>query len=171
MQCDSYQITNGIFHRARTKNFTIHVETQKTLNSQSSLEKEEWNWMNQSSWLEIIPQSYSHHSMIQAQKQKYRPMEQDRKPRNKPMHLSVQLSHSVVSDSLRPHESQHARSPCPSPTPRVRSDLRPLSQWCHPAISSSVIPFSSCPQSLPALESFQWINSSHEVTKVLEFQL
>ena len=89
IQCDSYQITNGIFHRARTKNFTIHVETQKTLNSQSSLEKEEWNWMNQSSWLEIIPQSYSHHSMIQAQKQKYRPMEQDRKPRNKPMHLWV----------------------------------------------------------------------------------
>ena len=110
-------------------------------------------------------------SMVLAQKQKYRPMEQDRKPRNKPMHLSVQLSHSVVSDSLRPHESQHTRPPCPSPTPGVHSDSCPSSQWCHPAISSSVIPFSSCPQSLPALESFQWINSSHEVTKVLEFQL
>ena len=67
---------------------------------------------------------------------------------------SVQFSHSVVSDSLRPHESQHARPHCPSPTPRVHSDSRPLSQWCHPAISSSVVPFSSCPQSLPASESF-----------------
>ena len=62
---------------------------------------------------------------------------------------SVQFSHLVVSDSLRPHESQHARPPCPSPTPRVHSDSRPLTQWCHPAISSSVVPFSSCPQSLP----------------------
>ena len=68
--------------------------------------------------------------------------------------LSVQFSHSVVSDSLRPHESQHARPPCPSPTPGVHPDSRPSSQWCHPAISSSVIPFSSCPQSLPASESF-----------------
>ena len=63
---------------------------------------------------------------------------------------SDQISHSVVSDSLRPHESQHARPPCPSPTPGVHSDSCPLSQWCHPAISSSVVPFSSCPQSLPA---------------------
>ena len=67
---------------------------------------------------------------------------------------SVQFSCSVVSDSLRPHEPQHARPPCPSPTPRVHSDSRPLSQWRHPAISSSVVPFSSCPQSLPASESF-----------------
>ena len=67
---------------------------------------------------------------------------------------SVQFSHSVLSDSLRPHESQHARPPCPSPTPGVHSDSRPSSQWCHPAISSSVVPFSSCPQSLPASESF-----------------
>ena len=63
---------------------------------------------------------------------------------------SVQFSRSVVSDSLRPHESQHARPPCLSPTPGVHSDSRPLSQWCHPAISSSVVPFSSCPQPLPA---------------------
>jgi len=62
----------------------------------------------------------------------------------------IQFSHSVMSDSLRPHESQHTRPPCPSPTPRVHSDSRPSSQWCHPAISSSVIPFSSCPQTLPA---------------------
>ena len=68
---------------------------------------------------------------------------------------SVQFSRSVVSNSLRPHESQHARPPCPSPTPRVHSNSRPSSQWCHPAIiSSSVIPFSSCLQSLPASESF-----------------
>ena len=67
---------------------------------------------------------------------------------------SVQFSHSVMSDSLWPHELQHARPPCPSPTPWVHSDSRPSSWWCHPAISSSVIPFSSCPQSLPASESF-----------------
>ena len=68
--------------------------------------------------------------------------------------FSIQFSRSVVSDSLRPHESQHARPPCPSTTPGVHSDSRPSSQWCHPAISSSVVPFSSCPQSLPAYGSF-----------------
>ena len=67
---------------------------------------------------------------------------------------SVQFSRSVMSGSLQPHELQHARPPCPSPTPRVHSDSRPSSPWCHPAISSSVIPFSSCPQSLPASGSF-----------------
>ena len=67
---------------------------------------------------------------------------------------SVQFSRSVVSDSLQPHESQNARPPCPSPSHGVHSDSRPSSQWCHPAISSSVVPFSSCPQSLPASESF-----------------
>ena len=67
---------------------------------------------------------------------------------------SVQFSRSVVSDSLQPHELQHARPPCPSPTPGVHSDSSPSSQWCHPAISSSVIPFSSSPQSLQASESF-----------------
>ena len=67
---------------------------------------------------------------------------------------SVQFSRSVVSDSLRPHESQHSRPTSPSPTPGVHSDSCSLSQWCHPAISSSVVPFSSCPQSLPASESF-----------------
>ena len=70
-------------------------------------------------------------------------------------HLSsVQFSRSVVSNSLRPHELQHTRLPCPSPTPGVHSDSHPSSQWCHPAISSYVMPFSSCPQSLPASESF-----------------
>ena len=67
---------------------------------------------------------------------------------------SVQFSWSVMSNSLRPHESQHARPPCPSPTPGVYSNSCPSSRWCHPAISSSVVPFSSCPQSLPASESF-----------------
>ena len=67
---------------------------------------------------------------------------------------SVQFSCSVVSYSLQPHESQHARPPCPSPTPGVYPNPCPLSQWCHPVISSSVIPFSSCPQSLPSSESF-----------------
>ena len=67
---------------------------------------------------------------------------------------SVQLSCSVVADSLQPHESQHARPPCPSPTPGVHSNSRSSSQWYHPAISSSVVLFSSCPQSFPASESF-----------------
>ena len=68
---------------------------------------------------------------------------------------SVQFSHSVVSHSLWPHEPQHTRPPCPSPNPRVYPNSCPLYQWCHPAISSSVVPFSSCPQSFPASGSFQ----------------
>ena len=68
---------------------------------------------------------------------------------------SVQFSRSVMSDSLQPHELQHARPPCPSPTPGVHPNTCPLSWWCHPTISSSVIPFSSCPQSFPASGSFQ----------------
>ena len=88
LQCNPYQITNGIFHRTRTKNFTIHMETQKTPNSQSRFEKEEWSWRNHPSRLQFIVPNYSHQdTMVLAQKQKYRPMEQDRKPRNKPMHL------------------------------------------------------------------------------------
>ena len=68
---------------------------------------------------------------------------------------SVQFSRSVMSNSLRPHGVQHARPPCPSPTPGIYSSSWPLSQWCHPTISSSVVPFSSCPQSFPASWSFQ----------------
>ena len=84
---------------------------------------------------------------------------------------SVQFSRSVVSDSLRPRELQHARPPCPSPTPRIYSNSCPSSRWCHPAISSSVIP--SPPASNPSQHQslFQWVNSSHEVAKVLESQL
>ena len=84
--------------------------------------------------------------------------------------LPVQFSHSVVSDSLRPLELQHARPPCPSPTPGVHPNARPPSRWCHPAISSSVVPFSSCPQSLPASESFPmsqlfaWVGQSTRVS-------
>ena len=83
---------------------------------------------------------------------------------------SVQFSHSVVSDSLQPHESQHARPPCPSQTPGVYSNSCPSSRWCHPAISSSVVPLSSCPQSLPASGSFpmsqlfSWGGQSIEVS-------
>ena len=88
IQCDPYQITNGIFHRTRTKILTIYMETQKNLNSQNSLDKEEWSWWNPLSWLYIVLQSHSHQdSMGLVQKQNYRPMEQDRKNRNKPMHL------------------------------------------------------------------------------------
>ena len=68
---------------------------------------------------------------------------------------SVQFSHSVVSDSLRPNEWQHARPPCPSPTPGVHPNTCPLSWWCHPIISSSVVPFSSCAQSFPTSRSFK----------------
>ena len=74
--------------------------------------------------------------------------------KSSPSTPSVQFSHSVMSDSLQPHESQKARPPCPSPTHGVHSDSRPLSRWWHPVISSSVVPFSSCPQFLPASESF-----------------
>ena len=90
IQCNPYQIANGTFHRTRIKNCTNHMETQKTLNSQSSLEKEEQSWRNQPSWLQIILQSYSHQdSVVLAQKQKYRPTVQDQKPRSKPMHYRV----------------------------------------------------------------------------------
>ena len=68
--------------------------------------------------------------------------------------LVSQFSHSVMSDSLRPHELRHVRPPCSSPTPGVHSNSRPSSKWCHPTISSSVVPFSSCPQFLPASGSF-----------------
>ena len=85
--------------------------------------------------------------------------------------VSVQLICSIMSDSLRPHVPQHTRPPCPSPTPRVHPNPCPLSQWCHPTISSSVNP------SPPALNLtqhqglFKWVSSSHQVAKVLKFQL
>ena len=82
----------------------------------------------------------------------------------------VQFSRSVVSDSLQPHGVQHARLRCPSPTPGAYSNSCLSRQWCHPNISSSLIPFSSCLQSFPPSGSFKWVSSSHQVTRVLEFQ-
>ena len=82
----------------------------------------------------------------------------------------LKFSCSVVSDSLRLHEPQLTRPSCPSPTPRVHPNPCPLSQWCHPTISSSVIPFFSCPQSSQHQGLFKWVSSSHQVAKVLEFQ-
>ena len=88
IHCNPYQTTTCIFQRTRTKYFTICIETQKTLNSQSNLEKEKWSWRNQAPSLQTILQSYSNQdSMVLAQKQKYRSMKQDRKPRDKPRHL------------------------------------------------------------------------------------
>ena len=83
--------------------------------------------------------------------------------------VSVQFSCLVVSDSLQPHGLQHTRPHCPSPTPRTYSDSGPLSQWCHPTVSSSATPFSSCPQSFPASVLFQWVSSSHEMAKYWSF--
>ena len=90
---------------------------------------------------------------------------------------SIQFSRWVVSDSLRPHESQHARPPCSSPSPGVHSDSLPSSPWCHPAISSSVVPISSCSQSLPASEIFpmshlfSWGGQSTGVSALASFLL
>ena len=88
--------------------------------------------------------------------------------------LSDQISCSVMSDTLQPHELQHARPPCPLPTPRVQWDSCPSSQWCHPAISSSVVPFSSCPnpsqhQSFPMSQLFAWGGQSTGVWALASF--
>ena len=84
---------------------------------------------------------------------------------------SVPLSRSVVSDSLQPHGLQHTRPPCPSPTSGAYSNSCPSGWWSHPATLSSVVPFFSCPNLSQHQGLFQWVNSSHEVAKVLEFQL
>ena len=76
-----------------------------------------------------------------------------------------------MSDPLQPHDLQHARPPCPLPTAGVHENPCPLSQWCHPTISSSVVPFSSCRQSFQHQSLFKWVSSLHQVAKVLEFQL
>ena len=83
---------------------------------------------------------------------------------------SVQLSHSVMSNSLQPHRLQHARLPCPSPTPGACSNSCPSSWWCYPTTSSSVISF-SCLHSFPVSKSFKWFSSLHQVAKLLGFQL
>ena len=88
---------------------------------------------------------------------------------------SVQFSCSVVSNSLWPHELQHARPPCPSPTPGICPNSCPLSHWCYLTNSSSIVQFSSCLQSFPDAQKqqglFKWVSSSHQVAKILEFQL
>ena len=89
----------------------------------------------------------------------------------KTSYTPAQFSRSVVSDSLWPHGLQHARPPCPSPATRVYPNSCPLSRWCHPTISSSVISFSPCPQSFPASGCFQMSQLFTSVAKVLEFQL
>ena len=94
--------------------------------------------------------------------------------------LLLLFSHSVMSKSLRPHGLQHTSLLCPSPSPGVRSNSHPSSQWCHPTISSSVVPFSSCLLPFPKVGGkdlsqhqglFQWVSSSHQVARVLEFKL
>ena len=88
IQCNHYQITKGIFHRTGTQNFMICLQPQKTLNSQSHLEKEKRSWRSQPPWLQTLLQSYSHQdTIVLAQRQKHRPMGQDRKPRDKPTPL------------------------------------------------------------------------------------
>ena len=100
IQCNLYQTTNGILHRIRTKNLMIRMKTQKTLNSQSNLEKEKRSWRNQPPLLQTIPQSYSNpDSMVLVQKQKYRSMVQDRMSRDKPMH--------IWSPNLRQRRQEH----------------------------------------------------------------
>ena len=161
-QCDPYQITNGIFHRTR-KNFIIYMETQKTPNSQSSLEKKEWSWRNQPSWFQTIIQSYSHQdNMVLAQKQKHKPMEQDR----------VQFS-SVTQSCLTLCDPMD----CSTPGLPVHHQLPEFNQthvhWVGDAIQPShpVVPFSSCPQSFPDSGSFQMSQLFASGGQVLEFQL
>ena len=150
-QCDPYQITNGIFHRTR-KNFIIYMETQKTPNSQSSLEKKEWSWRNQPSWFQTIIQSYSHQdNMVLAQKQKHKPMEQDR----------VQFS-SVTQSCLTlcdPMDCSIPGLPVHYQTPGVYSNSCPLRWWCnatiYPLLSPSPPTFNlSQHQGL-----FKWVSS------------
>ena len=119
-----------------------------------SCQKLEKTKVSSHKWMDKQTVAHPHTAILFSNKRKL-----DIKPwraleRNLKSFSSVQFSHSVVSDSLLSHEPQHVRPPCPSPTPRVYSNSCPLSQWCHPAISSSVVPFSSCPQSLPASGSF-----------------
>ena len=116
-------------------------------------------------WVTVVSYSFKDLKKLRGKTNAFPPLKQEGIflfLQNSPLHKflvylyfsSVQFSRSVVFDSLRPHESKHTRPPCPSPTLRVHSDSRPSSQWCHLGISSSVVPFSSCPQSLPASESF-----------------
>ena len=143
------------------KGFLVHYSLYSLDSSHLCSPWLNWNWMF---LLWSLLQSLSEYHML-SELFRFLLLESLQMPRllswtwSKELRLSLlwhfsQFSHSVVSDSLWPHELQHARPPSPSPTPGVDSDSPPSSQWCHPAISSSVIPFSSCPQSLTASESF-----------------
>ena len=135
----------------------------------------QWGHSASTSFLVRVPRAAVSLSSFSAKEMEVVTMKQ-KNQRNWPtsydtLRYSVQFSCSVVSDSLRSHGLQHARLPCPSSTPRVHSNSCPLSQWCHPTISSSVVPFSSRLQSSPASGSFRKVSSLHQVAKVLEFQL
>ena len=144
------------------------------MNSQSSLEKEEWSWRHQPSWLQIILQSYTYQdSMVLAQKQKYRPKQQDRKPRNKPTHLSVQFSSIAQSCPTLCNPRNRSMPGLP-----VHHHLPEFTQTHVHRVSDAIQP--SHPRSPPSPPApnpsqhqslSQWVNSSHEVSKVLELQL
>ena len=111
-----------------------------------------WRWRSMMYRALGLPGAFFKHFKFKFQFQIY--MKVERMAEQSPICPSVQISRSVVSDCLRPHGLQHARLPCPSPAPWACSNSCPSSQWCHPAISSSVVPFSSRLQSCPASESF-----------------
>ena len=129
------------------------------------------SWTRMSNWIELNWTENSKYSIgaqiisliILTENTKY-------KNRSKWTVVLVLFSHSVMSDSLQPHGLQHIRLPCPSPSPRVCANSCPLGRWCHPTISSSVVPFSSCPQSFPASGSFPMSQLFHQVARVLELQ-
>ena len=104
-------------------------------------------------------------TLLETRKVRSGPLHAEKVPWASLIPAKTQFSHSVVSDSFRPHGLQHTRLSCLSPTPGACSNCYPSSQWCHPTILSSLIPFSSCLLSCPASGSFQWISSLHQVTK------
>ena len=131
-QHNLYQNANGIFHKTRRSNSKISMETQKSPNSQSSFKKEKLIKLYHTPWFQTKLQSYGYQNSM----------------------LIYCCSVSRPCPTLRPHTLQCARIPCPSPSPRTCSNSCPSRRWCHPTISSSVIPFSSCLQSFPASGSF-----------------